>query len=46
MQHDFVHLSFHQREFEAFLECLNESYKKIAGGSWWDCLRRVQERPN
>ena len=28
VQHEFVHLSFHRREFIAFLECLNESYKK------------------
>ncbi|HUY15081.1 MAG TPA: hypothetical protein VMX16_15855 [Terriglobia bacterium] len=28
VQHEFVHLSFHKREFENFLECLNESWKK------------------
>jgi hypothetical protein len=25
VQHDFVHLSFHKREFTAFLECLNKA---------------------
>jgi hypothetical protein len=28
MQHEFVHLSFHKREFQVVLECLNESWKK------------------
>jgi hypothetical protein len=28
VQHEFVHLSFHKREFEAFLHCLNKSWKK------------------
>ena len=28
VQHEFVHLSFHKREFMAFLDCLNKSYKK------------------
>jgi len=28
VQHEFVHLSFHKREFMTFLDCLNESYKK------------------
>jgi hypothetical protein len=28
VQHEFVHLSFHKREFEGFLDCLNEPYKK------------------
>lgn len=25
VQHEFVHLSFHKREFMSFLECLNDS---------------------
>jgi hypothetical protein len=28
VQHEFVHLSFHKREFMTFLDCLNESYTK------------------
>jgi len=28
VQHEFVHLSFHKREFTAFLDCLNASYEK------------------
>jgi hypothetical protein len=28
VQHEFVHLSFHKREFEVFLDCLNKSYEK------------------
>jgi hypothetical protein len=28
VQHEFVHLNFHKREFKAFLECPNESWQK------------------
>ncbi len=28
VQHAFVHLSFHKREFEAFLGCLYDSWEK------------------
>jgi hypothetical protein len=36
VQHEFVHLSFHKREFTAFLDCLNESCKRPR---WAPCAK-------
>ncbi len=42
---EFVHLSFDKREFTAFLDCLNESYKKYLEDPLWDSLAPCTKSP-